>query len=1337
MAWQAAARWSGGTDFELRDVLFQHPIRLLQPELEVVCRVSGSGAELDFAVVPADSTHFGYSSGRLLVQAAARPPERSPRQLAHATPPAQLYDQFRENGILQKGVFRVVRSLRWDAQSALAELALPAERAADFEAFALPVPLLDGAVQTAMAHFFATRGHDCLRVPFQLERLRRWGAPPTKLLAHAQADPDHPGRYEVALTDEAGRLWVLIEGLVLRPYREHGDLDPARVYYLPDWRPAAVLERAPATRVLVHCAAATWLELSAAAPALGGDLRWTAEHDAGQLETHRPEVLLVMGDDLDEGGEGVAAALVHWCQAALARLPRLRLIHCWREAEPRPRQQAVTGMLRSLTLEQPAFRGTTLCLDQASDLVAALAQTLADSSSAEVRYRDGQRQVLGWSAGLPTAEPIPLVVAAGHYLISGGLGGLGRMFAASMLADGARLTLLGRSGRDEAELRQLLGSAFDPRRVAYRAVDLTNETQLVAAISAACAQFGPLRGVLHTAGLHDDALLAHKRWPDFARVLAPKLLGCELLDRACADQPLDYFVMCSSVSGALGNLGQTDYAYANAFLDAYAELRETLRARGQRCGRSVAIAWPYWREGGMRLDEAGQRQLARRFGLHPLERAHGLAALRQILASAASRVLVMDGDFDRIREVLGLAPAAPSKAVAVVAAPAASGADPHERALNWLRELLAAELKLSEAQLDPRMPLDRFGMDSITLIGLSERLEPLLGPLPRTLFFEWENLEEAAAWLVREHGQHFASAAVTPEPEAPTASEPNREAPEGQGIAIIGLAARLPQAPDLARFWENLCAGRDCIAEVPATRWDAAALFDEDGDGYGTTRQRWGGFLDDVDAFDAAFFRIAPTEAKLMDPQERLLLEQTWHVLEDAALTRADLEASQVQAGGEVGVFIGCMYRHYELLDHAEEDRPRLALGSYWWLANRISWHFDLHGPSLAVDTACASALTAVHLACESLRRGECGLALAGAANLSLHPHKYLGLNQLGLLASGRHSRGLGAGDGYLPGEGVGMLLLKPLARAQADGDRIRAVIRGSFANHGGHTSGLTVPSARAHARLWRRLFERSACAPASVTYVESAANGSAIADALEIAGLARVFADAQLAQNSVALGTVKSNLGHLEAASGISQLAKVVLQLEQRWLVPTIHCDPPNPNLQLARSPFAPVRAGRPWTATGPQRALLTSIGAGGANAALILDEAPPQRAWAPQPGRFVFPLSARTPQALTRQIAALIDWLEQHPQAAMDQIAHTLQRGREAFAVRAAVVAESHAELLAAGGIGASACQLAAVECRGAKQGWLRARSCWWWASYAGLPRSALHRNWLCMLTLGSPPL
>ncbi|MYW44396.1 polyketide synthase, partial [Streptomyces sp. SID161] len=362
-----------------------------------------------------------------------------------------------------------------------------------------------------------------------------------------------------------------------------------------------------------------------------------------------------------------------------------------------------------------------------------------------------------------------------------------------------------------------------------------------------------------------------------------------------------------------------------------------------------------------------------------------------------------------------------------------------------------------------------------------------------------------------------------------TELEPELEAePEEDGvddIAVIGLAGRYPGAPGLDTFWRNLAGGVDSIVEVPADRWDHAAYYSPDRDAEGRTYSRWGGFVDGVDRFHPAFFGISRRDAERMDPQERLFLTAGWHAFEDAGRLPRDATTR------DTGVFVGVMWNHYQLLaDEAGGVAPTAMHAS---VANRVSYALDLHGPSLAVDTACSSSLTALHLACESLRRGECDMALAGGVNVSVHPQKYLQLAQGQFLSADGRCRSFGAGgEGYVPGEGVGAVLLKPLRRARADGDHVHGVIRATVVNHTGQTSGFTVPSPAAQGELIRQAFARARWDPATVGYVEAHGTGTSLGDPIEVEGLRRAFADAGLPPGAVALGSVKSNIGHLESAA-------------------------------------------------------------------------------------------------------------------------------------------------------------------------------------------------------------
>ncbi|EFG64222.1 SDR family NAD(P)-dependent oxidoreductase, partial [Streptomyces sp. SPB074] len=363
----------------------------------------------------------------------------------------------------------------------------------------------------------------------------------------------------------------------------------------------------------------------------------------------------------------------------------------------------------------------------------------------------------------------------------------------------------------------------------------------------------------------------------------------------------------------------------------------------------------------------------------------------------------------------------------------------------------------------------------------------------------------------------------------------SRTAPEP--VAIVGVAGRYPGAADLDAFWANLAAGRDCVTEVPAERWDHDALFDAEPGRPGRTYGRWGGFLDGMDRFDPLFFGISRREAERMDPQERLFLTVAWQTLEDAGYPPDSLTAERV------GVFAGVMWNHFQFVTDPDDETAPVSLHSS--VANRVSYTFDLRGPSIALDTACSSSLTAVQLAVESLRRGESTVALAGGVNLMPHPQKYLQLARGRWLSRDGRCRAFGeGGTGYVPGEGVGAVLLKPLDRALADGDHVHAVIRSARLNHSGRTSGFTVPSPTAQAELVADAVRDSGADVRALGYVEAHGTGTSLGDPIELEGLRAALSTFTPGPEHVAIGSVKTNIGHLESAAGIAGLTKVLLQL-------------------------------------------------------------------------------------------------------------------------------------------------------------------------------------------------
>ncbi|HEY9164017.1 MAG TPA: beta-ketoacyl synthase N-terminal-like domain-containing protein, partial [Magnetovibrio sp.] len=404
--------------------------------------------------------------------------------------------------------------------------------------------------------------------------------------------------------------------------------------------------------------------------------------------------------------------------------------------------------------------------------------------------------------------------------------------------------------------------------------------------------------------------------------------------------------------------------------------------------------------------------------------------------------------------------------------------DASEAMLLHLRKLVGATLKLSPEDIDPKQALESYGLDSVMVLRLTARLEETMGTLPKTLFFEYRCLEDLAARLAADHPEiavrlagassaapstaKEASLAATVRPRAAQSESEAVVAPD-EPIAIIGLAGRYPQAPDLQTFWTNLRSGKDSVVEIPHERWDASRFYSSTRE-LGKTRCLRGGFLEGVDRFDAAFFNMLPTDAELSDPQERLFLETVHHALEDSGYTRKSLSKN-----GAVGLFVGVMYEDYQLYGVEETLRgnPTALSGSPASVANRASYFFGFRGPSMAVDTMCSSSLSALHLACQALRSKDCATAVAGGVNLTLHPNKYLMLGRGGFESARGHCAAFGAdGDGYVPAEGVGAVVLKPLSHALRDGDAIHGVILASAINHGGKTNGYTVPDPAAQAEV-------------------------------------------------------------------------------------------------------------------------------------------------------------------------------------------------------------------------------------------------------------------------------
>jgi FkbH-like protein len=980
----------------------------------------------------------------------------------------------------------------------------------------------------------------------------------------------------------------------------------------------------------------------------------------------------------------------------------------------------LAALLKSAMQENPLLSAQLVAFDEAPDATAWFARLRDEmriGHDVSISYRP-ERHVRTWYPLAPPARPFfeglaGVADGAGAYLITGGSGALALQCAEWLCERDRDTTIVLLARRDEAELmRSAQGPRFDAlraagRRIAYRSVDVCDGQALDACVAEVVATHGPIRGVLHCAGVIRDGFLIHKSEDDFQAVLAPKVGGVLNLDRATLDQPLAFFALFSSISGVLGNAGQADYAAANAFMDAFAHRRAARQRAGERTGRSVSINWPLWRGGGMMLDAELATLLREQHGLDAITGEAGMRALDRALASDIQQVFVGTGAADAVAHTLAASDrrqpddaagtAAPLEAESATSAPNAADLYP------YLKRMLADATKLDPVTIDEHRPLADLGLDSILLAKLNKVLAVNFRQLPRTLFYEYPTLAALAAYLaeqIRYQGipaERFAAARATVEQPAPAIAtspaggEPTRRplksgASGARGvddpIAIIGIGGRYPNAPSFDAFWQRLKTESSEIGELPVHRWHGPGA-DAERDLHPTLRNRKGAFLDDFAQFDPTFFQIAPIDAYSIDPQERLVLMSCWTALESSGYTRERIAS---QHGRNVAVCVGATKSGFNqsssgTVPRADDmdagAREPVTSTSFANMANRVSYFLDLHGPSIAFDTMCTSSLTAIHHACQYLRQGEVELAIAAGVNLYLHPNDYLALDRLGMLSDEARVNcfSLG-GNGFIPGEAVGAVVLKRLDRALADGDRIDGVITATGISHSGRTHGYTAPSVTQQETLIGRVIERAGRHIEEIAYIESAANGSSLGDAVEWGALKKVF---HSRTQPCPIGSVKPNIGHPEAAAGIVQLSKVIAQLRHRALAPTLADSSRLDHDLLADSGLRLVTRYEPWPESGPSACLITSAGAGGTYAAMVVEpapvtgDAPVERADA-----VAIALSARSSEALRRVAAELHDQLAAYPDLRIEDVARTLHMGREAMKVRTGCVVESRRALM-----------------------------------------------------------
>ena len=958
-----------------------------------------------------------------------------------------------------------------------------------------------------------------------------------------------------------------------------------------------------------------------------------------------------------------------------------------------PTQSMVWGLGRVIGQEHPKtnFRFVDLDptnRDESLQEVVALATGGDSFPEAEVALRESAVYV-------PRIQRLPFtppgtdrIHGDGTYLVTGGLGGLGLETAQWLVEEGATsIALVARSLPAERTVRRL-ETWQKNARIELIQGDVSKPEDVDRIVSFVREKMKPLKGILHAAGVYDDRLVVDHKWELFEKVFEAKVYGTWNLHRATAEDSLDLFVAYSSAASMLGVAGLANYVTANTFLDSFADYRHS---RGHQ---ALTVCWGPWDNIGMaQRVGAGRQAHWNSMGISPLGAEDYGVCLQSALTAGVSRVGVFSADWDRyldrnlddsrLPQLNEVVAPQDSQSRERASLNELKTTEPERRQsilLNQVRSLASSVLEIENPnQLPTDKGLFQVGMDSLMALELVNRINHAYGcKLVPTAVFRHPTVSELSIHLFDDvlHNQLSSSADLS-RAASTIQIAPDSIRPMEDRIAVVGMACRFPGGSDSPEnFWKLLSEGEEGIVPYPAERWDVDAFFDPDPNQTGKISARDGGFLDHVDRFDPAFFGISPKEAISMDPQQRLLLEVSWEALERAGISPSSLRKSLT------GVFVGIGQNDYaqwklnagnlEVINAYDGTGTGLCFA-----AGRISHTLGLQGPSMIVDTACSSSLVSVHLACQSLMQGECSTALAGGGHLNLSPEISVFLSRTGALSpDGRCKAFDASADGFGRGEGIGMVLLRRLSDAQADGNRILAVIRGSATNHDGPSSGLTVPNQNAQESLLRESLRRSNVLPKDVGYVEAHGTGTVLGDPIEVESLASVYGEGRQAHAPLYIGSVKSNFGHLEPAAGIAGLMKCVLSLQNGRIPKHLHFNAPNPHIPWDKIPVRVASEPVDWPETEENRyAAVSSFGMSGTNAHIILESEPSSHAECSESNNaeHLLVVSAKSSEALQALVARCAGLLEQGRVTDLVDFCTVAAIGRDHHSHRLAVIGTS----------------------------------------------------------------
>ncbi|UXY24901.1 type I polyketide synthase (plasmid) [Streptomyces cynarae] len=1216
-----------------------------------------------------------------------------------------------------------------------AEVSLPGDHRVDASRFGVHPALLDAALHALLVADLDTgTGGGSLRLPFSFDGLTLHATGATSLRVHWT--PAGATGVQLTATDPHGHPVVSAVSVALRPADagliagQDSAAHDEGLHRL-DWQhvPAADADVLPVPQGhwgLVGADADGW-HTALAAPGV----TLVRYPDADALEAAlsaggpSPDVLVLPSITEADSGADAAAAARSAVQATLVltqrlladeRLATTRFLLLTRGAAAVADEDvrdlpgaAVRALLRAAESEHPG-RFVLLDVERPDTLPGGdEGESKFSASTLAAALAAGERELAlrGGKAYAPRLAPVPVsrrseaslpgrLDQGGTVLITGAAGGLGGIVAHHLVArHGVRhLLLTSRRGLMADGAPELVAALTEAgAEVTFTACDVADRAALTELLASVPAQH-PLTAVFHAAGVLADSTLENLTPGDVDEVLRPKADAAWLLHELTADAELSAFVLFSSVSGLLGNPGQANYAAANGFMDALALHRA---AHGLP---ATSLAWGLWGSAATMagpLTAADRARWARQ-GIAPLSVERGLQLLDAALSTPDTLLVLAELDWIGLRAPGSTVPALlrtvvrPSRRrlpahvstadeTGTWSSRMAARTEPERRRAveDLVRETLVGVLALDGPEaVDSGAAFKDLGMDSLAALELRGRLTTATGiRLAATTVFDHPTPSALASHLMREA---IRLSGTTDPTGSPTGQPAADDTPDDDPIVIVGMACRYPGDVRTPQdLWQLVHTGTDAIGPFPENRgWEVGALYDEDPDHPGTSYTRHGGFLYDADRFDAEFFGISPREAVAMDPQQRLMLEATWEAAESAGI------APDTLRGTQTGVFSGVMYSDYT-------SRLRTAPGSteaYRFLGNapsvvsgRVSYTFGLEGPSMTVDTACSSSLVAVHLAVQALRAGECDIAFAGGVTVMASPDTFVEFSrQRALSVDGRCKAFAESADGTAWAEGVGVLVLERLSAARRRGHEVLAVVRGSAVNQDGASNGLTAPNGPSQERVIRRALAVAGLSAGDVDVVEAHGTGTRLGDPIEAQALLATYGQGR-SGGPLFLGSLKSNIGHAQAAAGVGGIIKMVMAMRHGVLPRTLHVDEPSSHVDWSAGEVSLLTEAVVWPERErPRRAGVSSFGISGTNAHVILEQAPtfpaPEQ---PTPtGTVPWLLSARGATALRDQAERLRAFAAAHPEYTSHDIAHSLAMTRSALTDRAVVLASDRGDLL-----------------------------------------------------------